>query len=61
MSDLTGRGTTPPEHHGQPMRYRGSHTTWQGEFEIEDREWACVECRSNVRITTREHVGPVQS
>ena len=61
MPDQSGRVASPPEHHGQPMRWRGSGTRWEGEYEVNEIRYACSECGSQVTVTVHEHVGPVPS
>ena len=43
------------------MRWRGAGHTWEGEFEITEERYDCFACRTEITVTTREHVGPVPS
>jgi hypothetical protein len=45
------------EHHGQRLDYRGSTTSWSGEYELTEARYRCTTCELTVTLSVREHVG----
>jgi hypothetical protein len=46
------------QHCGEPMRWAGSHTTWEGKpgqgFEITTGDYVCNVCSARVKVTLVE-------
>jgi hypothetical protein len=53
-----GAGTLKltPEHCGQPMTWAGSHTTWEGPNELEERRYECATCPAKLTASLIEYV-----
>lgn len=45
-----------PTCHG-PMRWRGTGTRWEGEYEVDTIRYACTTCPSRAEVCTWKYVG----
>lgn len=51
--DATDGFEVAPVHDGQPMHYKGTRYSWEGDFEVIVRRFAC-DCGLTCEVSTRE-------
>lgn len=44
-----------PEHHGQPMIYKGGRFSWEGDFCIMIGRWICRSCDIRVEVHVKQY------